>query len=65
MAAIGASGARELLDALTRLEADRAELIGRLWVRADGEWLAELLVDLEEDEPARLHLVEVLRRAIT
>jgi len=25
------------------------------------EWLAELLIDPEEDEPARLHLVEALR----
>jgi hypothetical protein len=45
-------------------EADRAALIGRLAERADGEWLAELLIDLEEDEPARLHMVEALRRAL-
>lgn len=42
-------------------EADRAALIGRLSLRADAEWLAELLIDLEEDEPARLHLVAALR----
>jgi hypothetical protein len=46
------AGARELLEALTRLEAARAALIGRLSLRADAEWLAELLVDLEEDEIA-------------
>jgi hypothetical protein len=46
---------------LTRPDADRAALIGRLSLRADGEWLAELLIDLEEDEPARLHLVAALR----
>jgi hypothetical protein len=59
--AVGEGGARELLDVLTRSEADRAALIGRLSLRADTEWLAELLIDLEEDEPARLHLIEGLR----
>jgi hypothetical protein len=33
----------------------------RLSLRADGEWLVELLIDFEEDEPARLHLVAALR----
>jgi hypothetical protein len=47
---------------LTRSEADRAALIGRLSLRADAEWLAELLIDLEEDERARLHLIEALRQ---
>jgi hypothetical protein len=61
VAALGEAGARELLDVLTRSEADRAALIGRLSLRADAEWLAELLIDLEEDEPARLHLVAALR----
>ncbi len=49
---------------IERPEADRAALIGRLHQRADAEWLAELLIDLEEDEPARLHLVEALRQAV-
>jgi hypothetical protein len=31
-------------------------------LRADAEWLAELLIYLEEDELARLHLVEALRQ---
>jgi hypothetical protein len=53
--------ARELLDALWRPEADRAALIGRLAQRADGEWLAEVLTDLEVDEVSRLHMVEALR----
>jgi hypothetical protein len=61
VAAVGEAGACELLDVLTRPEADRAALIGRLSLRADGEWLAEVLIDLEEDEPARLHLVAALR----
>jgi hypothetical protein len=29
----------------------------------DAKWLAELLIDLEEDEPARLRLVAALRDA--
>jgi hypothetical protein len=37
--------------------ADRADLIGRLHQREDAARLAELLMDLEEDEPARLRLV--------
>jgi hypothetical protein len=41
-----------------------AALIDRLSLRADGEWLVELLIDLEEDEPARLLLVEALRRTV-
>jgi hypothetical protein len=62
--AVGEGGARELLDVLTRSEADRAALIGRLSLRADAGWLAELLIDLEEDGPARLHLIEALRQGI-
>jgi hypothetical protein len=62
VAAVGEAGAGELLDVLTRTEADRAALIGRLSLRADGDWLAELLIDLEEDEIARLHMIEALRR---
>jgi hypothetical protein len=64
VAAVGEHGARELLDVLTRSEADRAALIGRLSLRADGGWLAEILIDLEEDELARLHLTEALRVAM-
>ncbi len=60
--AIGEAGARELLDVLMRSEVDRAALIGRLYLRADGGWLAEVLTDLEEDEPARLYLVDALRK---
>jgi hypothetical protein len=39
---------------LPRADADRAALIGRLHQRQDAAWLAEIPVDLEEDEPARL-----------
>ena len=61
VAAVGEAGARELLDALTQPEADRAALIGRLHQREDAAWLAEMLIDLEEDEAARLRLVAALR----
>ena len=61
VAAVGEAGAAELLDVLTRPDADRAALIGRLHQRQDAEWLAELLIDLEEDEPARLRLVAALQ----
>ena len=37
VAAAGEAGARELLDVLTRPDADRAALIGRLHQRADAE----------------------------
>jgi hypothetical protein len=50
---------------LTRPEADRATLIGRLHLRDDARWLAELLTDLEVDELARLQLVDALHRALT
>jgi hypothetical protein len=63
VAALGEPGARELLGVLERSNADRAALIGRLYLRDDGGWLAELLMDLEDDvgEIARLRLVEALR----
>jgi hypothetical protein len=62
------SGSRrlELLDVLERPDAERAALIGRLHVREDAAWLAELLMDLEDDvgEIARLRLVDELRRML-
>lgn len=61
VAAVGEAGAAELLDVLTRPEADRAALIGRLHQRDDATWLAELMMDLEQDELARLNLVAALR----
>jgi hypothetical protein len=63
VAAVGADGVRELLDVLTRPEPDRAALIGRLHEREDTAWLVELLIDLEEDVPARLRLVAALQEA--
>jgi hypothetical protein len=49
VAALGEPAARELLDVLTRSEPERAALIGRLHVREDAAWLAELLMDIESD----------------
>jgi hypothetical protein len=66
VAALGESGARELLEVLERPDADRAALIGRLHARDDAAWLADLLMDLEDDvgEITRLRLVDALRRAV-
>jgi len=66
VAALGEPGARELLEVLERSDAERAALIGRLHVRDDAAWLAELLMDLEDDvgEIARLVLVDALRRTV-
>jgi hypothetical protein len=65
--ALGEAAALELLDAITRSGASRAALISRLHARADGKWLAELLMDLEgeDSEPARLQLADALRSALT
>jgi hypothetical protein len=66
VAALGEPAARELLGVLERSDEDRAALIGRLHVRDDAAWLAELLMDLEDDvgEVARLRLVDALRREV-
>jgi hypothetical protein len=45
---LGEQAARELLGVLGRPDADRAALIGRLHLRDEAEWLAELLMDLED-----------------
>lgn len=66
VAALGEPAARKLLEILDRSDADRAALIGRLQLRDDARWLAELLIDLEDDvgEIARLRLAEALRRQV-
>jgi hypothetical protein len=63
IAALGEPAARELLEVLERSDADRAALIARLDAREDAAWLAEVLMDLEDDvdEIARLRLVDELR----
>jgi hypothetical protein len=62
--ALGDTAARELLGFVTRSDADRAALIGRLPLREDASWLAELLIDIESDpdDITRMELVEGLRR---
>jgi hypothetical protein len=66
VAALGEPAASEFLEILERPDADRAALIGRLPVRDDAAWLAELLMDLEGDigEVAGLRLVDELRRRL-
>lgn len=39
-------------------------LVGRLCLRDDAHWLAEILLDLETDEIARLQVAEGLRVAL-
>lgn len=66
VAALGPAAARELLEVLDRSDADRDGLIGRLHARSDAEWLAELLMDLEDEvgEISRLRLIEELRGSL-
>jgi hypothetical protein len=66
VAALGPAAAAELLEVLERPDADRAALIGRLHVRDDAAWPADLLMDLEDDlgEIARIRLVDELRRRL-
>lgn len=49
VATLGEPAARELLAVLEQSDADRAALIGRLHVRDDAAWLAELLIDFGDD----------------
>jgi hypothetical protein len=61
---LGEGAARELLDVLKRSPEDRATLIGRLYGRSDARWLAEALMDIEEDpdDLVRLRLIAELER---
>ena len=51
---------------LERSDPDRAALVGRLHVRDDAAWLAEMLMDLEDEvgEMVRLRLVDALRAEV-
>jgi hypothetical protein len=60
--AIGPDGRARLLRILEASDEDRAAVIGRLHLRADGELLEELLIELEEKEWARQATIEELRR---
>jgi hypothetical protein len=66
MSALGEPAARELLDVLTRSDADRAALIGQLHARADAAWLADLLIEMESDpdDITRLQVIGALRRVL-
>jgi hypothetical protein len=61
---LGEPAARELLDVLKRTPDDRAALIGRLYGRPEGRWLAEALMDIEADpdDLVRLRLIAELER---
>ena len=61
---LGPERARDLLNALEHLKAERAALISGLAGRQDTGWLADLLTDLEMDEPARLRVASGLRLAL-
>ena len=62
----GPGAARQLLDVLTRIEEDRAALIGRLSLREDTTWLAEMLIEIETDpdDITRMRLIDGLERAL-
>jgi hypothetical protein len=62
--ALGIRGAEELLSILSLGERDRAALIGKLSLREDATWIAEVLIELEVDEMARLRLTAALREAL-
>jgi hypothetical protein len=66
VAALGEPAARELLDLLTRPDADRAALIGRLHLRDDAGWLADLLIEIESDpdDLVRLQLIGALQAVL-
>jgi hypothetical protein len=62
--ALGAVAARELLEMLELSAEERAALIGRLYVRQDARWLADLLMDLEDHDLARWRLEAEVRSAL-
>jgi hypothetical protein len=66
VSALGEHAARELLNVLTRTDADRAALIGQLHTRDDASWLADLLIEIESDpdDITRMRVVEGLRRGL-
>jgi hypothetical protein len=66
VAALGRPASAELLDVLTRSEEERAAVIGRLALRDDAAWLADLLAEIESDpdDITRLRLIHALERAL-
>ncbi len=61
---IGPEGRAELIAVLTAPEVERAAFIGRLHDHADADLVAELLLELEVHEPARLRFVAALREML-
>ena len=55
---------RDLLRDLTAPSIIRADAIRQFRERPDGQRMAEILMDLEADEPLRLHVVDALRRSL-
>ena len=55
---------RDLLRDLTAPSIIRADAIRQFRERPDGQRMAEVLMDLESDEPLRLHVVDALRRSL-
>src|SRR5215211_8306885 len=55
---------RDLLRDLTAPSIIRADAIRQFRERPDGQRTAEVLKDLESDEPLRLHVVDALRRSL-
>jgi hypothetical protein len=55
---------RDLLRDLTAPSVIRADAIRQFRERPDGQRMAEVLMDLESDEPLRLQVVDELRRSL-
>lgn len=55
---------QDLLRNLTAPSIIRADAIRQFRERPDGQRTAEVLKDLESDEPLRLHVVDALRRSL-
>ena len=55
---------RDLLRDLTAPSIIRADAIRQFRERPDGQRMADVLLDLEADEPLRLHVVDALRRSL-
>jgi hypothetical protein len=65
VASLGQADAQTALGALEGTEPERAALIGELQRSDDTAWLADLLIDLERDEPARRRVAGGLRMALS
>jgi hypothetical protein len=58
---LGEPLAQELLEVLAGTDHERADMIARLLTSEETRWLAGILRDVEDDEAARMSLVEALR----